>query len=199
LAQIGDNVQRKPTYICNCCGCCCEMMRAIRGFGIDNAIVTSNWIARIDTEKCTGCGECAKACPIDVIEIVKGGSSDSQDDQNGKHAVVDESLCLGCGVCYSACKFGSLGMKSRTRRVFTPENVFERVVTMCVERGKLADLVFDDPTRLSQRALLRIVRVLERASVFKAAMAVEPLKSVFLKQIVREGKRRAGRFSEVLE
>ena len=40
LAQTGDNVQRNPMYICNCCGCCCGFMDAIKRFDIRNAIVS---------------------------------------------------------------------------------------------------------------------------------------------------------------
>ncbi len=55
LAQTGDNVQHNVSYICNCCGCCCGMMTAIRRFDIKNAIVSSNWISEIDLERCSGC------------------------------------------------------------------------------------------------------------------------------------------------
>ncbi|RYD05962.1 hypothetical protein N752_06870 [Desulforamulus aquiferis] len=35
------------------------------------------------------------------------------------------------------------------RRVFTPETTFDRYIAMAIERGKLANLVFDDPGKLS--------------------------------------------------
>lgn len=69
-----------------------------------------------------------------------------------RKANCEESLCLGCGVCYSACKFGCITMKPRPRRVFTPETTFDKFVAMAIERGKLANLVFDDPDKLSHRA-----------------------------------------------
>ena len=190
LAQTGDNVQRKVAYICNCCGCCCEMMQAIKIFDIRNAIVTSNWIMEIDLSKCKGCGKCTKACPVNAIEIIQ--------ELKEKRAVCDESLCLGCGVCYSACKFGGITMKPRMQRVYTPETIFDRFVSMAIERGKLSDLIFEEPERLSHRAIVRIIHVLENSSPFKAAMSVKPLQSVFLNAVVKGLKKKTGELTKVI-
>jgi ferredoxin len=155
------------------------MMRAIRILEIRNAIVSSNWIMRLDTNQCKGCGKCVKACPISAIQLVPAR------EQGQRQADLDESLCLGCGVCYSACRSGAISMRSRPQRVFTPETVFDRVVAMAIERNKLADLLFENPERLHHRALARILGVLERTPPFKAAMAVKPLRSVFLEAFVK--------------
>lgn len=47
--------------------------------------------AVVDAEKCTACGECVEACPLEAIEI--------QDDV----AVVDEETCSDCGACADVC------------------------------------------------------------------------------------------------
>ncbi len=47
--------------------------------------------AQIDTEACTGCGDCVEACPLDAIEL--------QDEK----AVVDEETCGDCGACADVC------------------------------------------------------------------------------------------------
>ncbi|MEE8470177.1 MAG: 4Fe-4S dicluster domain-containing protein, partial [Dehalococcoidia bacterium] len=193
LAQTGDNVQRNVTYICNCCGCCCGMIDAIKTFDIRNAIVTSNWIREVDLSKCRGCGKCAKICPVDAIEIAE----EQVEGKKRRWAVCDDSLCLGCGVCYSACKFGGIIMRPRTRRVFTPESAFDRIVSMAIERGKLANILFEDRDRLSHRALGRIISLLEKAPPFKAAMAIEPLRSVFLSTMVMGAKRSSGEAGEL--
>ncbi len=194
LAQTVDNVQRKVAYICNCCGCCCGMVQAIKTFDIRNAIVTSNWISEADSSTCKGCGKCAKLCPVEAIEITQEGEGEKE----RKWAVCDETLCLGCGVCYSACKFGGITMKSRAQRVLTPETIFDRIVSMAIERGMLASLLFDEPERLSHRALGRIVSLLEKSPPFKAAMAIEPLRSAFLSSMVKGAKRRSGELGAVL-
>jgi Fe-S-cluster-containing hydrogenase component 2 len=186
LCQSGDNVQRNVTFICNCCGCCCEMVRAIKTFDFRKAITSSNWIMQVDLSNCRGCGKCAKACPLGAIVIEEEGEG----KEKRRWAVVDETLCMGCGVCYSACKFGGATMKPRAQRVFTPESTFDRIVRMAIERGKLANVAFENPEKLSHRALGRIIGVLEKTPPFKAAMAIEPLQSAFLSRAVKLAKGR---------
>jgi ferredoxin len=193
LAQTGDNVQHKVTYLCNCCGCCCGMIQAIKMFDIRNAIVSSNWIMEINLSKCKGCGTCVEVCPVNAIDI----SCEEEGDQKRKQAVLEKTLCLGCGVCYSACRLGAISMKSREQEILVPETIFDRIVSMAVERDKLADILFKEPEKLSYRALGRIIGVLEKSSPFKAAMSIKPLKSVFLNTLVKGAKKNAGEIGEV--
>ena len=64
--------------------------------------------------------------------------------------------------------------------VFTPETTFERVVAMAIERGKLVDLVLEDPERLGGRAIGLVLKALEAAPPVRAALAIRPLRSAFL-------------------
>ncbi len=141
LVQIADNILKGPTFICNCCGCCCGMLTAINGKGLTYAVHTSNFIAAAYDEDCKGCGKCVERCPINAISM----REETRDDgKRIKKAVVDEKICLGCGVCLRACNFDALAMKRRAKRTLTPETTLERILLMAIERGKLQHFLFDD-------------------------------------------------------
>jgi NAD-dependent dihydropyrimidine dehydrogenase PreA subunit len=192
LAQTADNVQEDVTYLCNCCGCCCGMMQAIRTAGITNAIVSSNWVAATDHDECRGCRSgCVDACPADAIERVDSGGQ----GRRRYWAVVDPERCLGCGVCVDACRFGARTMVPRERRVFTPATTFDRMAAMAIERGKLGDLLVDTLAGAGPHAVARVLQVLERSPVGVAVRAVEPLRSVYLRgllAVLHAGAARAG-------
>jgi len=169
------------------------MLRGIKTYNINKGVITSNWIMEVDLSKCKGCGECAKICPVDAIKIeerVKG-------NKKKRRAVRNEEVCLGCGVCSSVCKTGGATMRSRPQRVVVPETVFDQRVAMAIERGKLADMLFDDPEKLSHRALGRVISVLEKTPPFKAAMALESIQSSFLEALVKGAKKQAGGLAEL--
>jgi hypothetical protein len=54
------------------------------------------------------------------------------------------------------------------------------MVAMAIERGKLANLLAEDPESLSWKAIARVVRAVESAAPVKAALAIRPLRSAFL-------------------
>ena len=56
------------TAICNCCGCSCFALRIEELFRTPRAI-RSNYIARVDKEKCVACGKCAEVCPAGAAKL----------------------------------------------------------------------------------------------------------------------------------
>ncbi|MCT8975420.1 4Fe-4S dicluster domain-containing protein [Clostridium sp. CX1] len=180
LVQCGENVRQNVTFICNCCGCCCEAMVAARRFGMLQPVHTTNFIPQVDVNTCVGCGKCAKVCPIEAIEMVnleKGNNI-------GKKAKIKEDICLGCGVCVRSCAKKSIQLKSRDKRVITPVNSVHRSVLMAIEKGQLQNLIFDNQAFGSHRAMAAILSVILKLPPIKQAMASKQMKSVYLEKLI---------------
>jgi Pyruvate/2-oxoacid:ferredoxin oxidoreductase delta subunit len=176
LAQTGDNVRENLSYMCNCCGCCCGMMRSIKKYSIYDGIVPSNWLATVDHSKCRGCTKCAKACPAGAIDIEPTEGRGLRKNW----AVVNSDRCLGCGVCHDVCRWEARGMEERDEKAYVPVDTMERVALMAIERGKVGDLLYDNMgSRLGEIAS-SVLRVVERMPPWKFAMANEKIQSAFL-------------------
>jgi NAD-dependent dihydropyrimidine dehydrogenase PreA subunit len=93
LVHLTWNVQSGHYFICNCCGCCCGVLRSINEMGIEpSQVINSNYYARIDPDLCSACGICAdERCQVHAIE--------AGDDA---YEVVREK-CIGCGLCVTTC------------------------------------------------------------------------------------------------
>ncbi len=181
LVQFGENVREQVSFICNCCGCCCEAMLAAKRFAVLNPIATTGFLPEIDGENCSGCGMCVEACPVEAMGIVSAG--DPQKPKRRK-ARVNEDLCLGCGVCIRQCRTGAAKLKSRARRVVTPVNMAHRTVLMAIERGKLQELIFDNRALFSHRAMAAILGAILKLPLVKQAMASQQMKSRYLEQLL---------------
>lgn len=173
LVQFGENVQRKVNFICNCCGCCCEAMLAIQRFGLLRPI-HSNFIARVDTDNCIGCGRCGEVCPVQAINMVNAGGP----------AAIDSSMCLGCGVCIRNCPAASIELDNRFERVLTPVDTVRRTVLMAIERGTLQHLIFDKHVLYSHRALAAVLGVILRLEPIKKALATRLLQSRYINALL---------------
>jgi NAD-dependent dihydropyrimidine dehydrogenase PreA subunit len=91
LVHTVSNVIKGVGYVCNCCGCCCGIIRGINDFGIENSVAQANYFAVIDPDECLGCGTCAERCQVHAISEKDGVS------------VVDRKRCIGCGLCATGC------------------------------------------------------------------------------------------------
>ena len=114
LVHCTYNVQRGPFFVCNCCSCCCGFLRAVNEHGAPYMLARSNYVAEIDLDECSECGDCAQErCPVGAIS-------------NGVEGYgVDRERCIGCGVCAMGCEYDSirLVLRPEDERQTPPGNV----------------------------------------------------------------------------
>lgn len=108
LVHSTSNTQSGIWYICNCCTCCCGILRGIAGLGIRNALAHSAFRVQVDENACRGCGACGERCPFGALALV--------DDV----ARVDGDRCAGCGLCVSSCPSDALSLRRRAKEESTP-------------------------------------------------------------------------------
>jgi len=111
LVHLTWNVKNGHYFICNCCGCCCGVLRGINELGINAAdVINSYYYAQIDADACIQCGLCAdQRCQVNAIE--EGEKS---------YRVVKEK-CIGCGLCVTTCPSEAIHlMKKEDNQIDAP-------------------------------------------------------------------------------
>lgn len=101
LVHSVSNVINGLHYICNCCGCCCGVLRGITEWGIENSMARANYEAIVTPEDCIGCEVCLDRCQVSAINMVDG------------IAVIDRDKCLGCGLCVTTCASEAIKLAPR--------------------------------------------------------------------------------------
>jgi Pyruvate/2-oxoacid:ferredoxin oxidoreductase delta subunit len=188
LVHICDNVQNRPTFICQCCGCCCEILNAFKKFKVFGSTFSSNFMATPDESKCTGCRKCERACPVDAISKVEKPRT-----VNGKKyrwvVKVDEEICLGCGVCAMQCEFDSMKMTPRPQRRIAPESTVARVMTMALEQGKLHNFTAEMGEGAMAQFMGVVAGAVLRLPPAKQLLARDAFKSRFINYVINRARR----------
>ncbi len=185
LVQCGENVRQGVSFICNCCGCCCEAMIAARKFGMLHPVQTTGYIPKINDNSCNQCGKCIKACPIEAIDILIEKSIEGEKEKRIK---INEEVCLGCGVCVRSCPSKSILLKGRKEKIITPVNSVHRIVSMAIEKGQLQDLIFDNQALGSHRAMAAVLSTILKLPPIKQVMASKQIKSIYLEKLISKSK-----------
>ena len=124
LVHFVDNAREGVKHNCNCCGCACWNLGAIKRRLVPRDIIIATYFIRKTAhEKCTGCGECIEICPVDAVRVENNVS------------IVDEDWCVGCGVCILKCANSAITLVRRTdspAKGFrgTPHSKFKKTALM---------------------------------------------------------------------
>jgi Pyruvate/2-oxoacid:ferredoxin oxidoreductase delta subunit len=178
LVQIADNVQNRPTFVCNCCGCCCEQLHGVSAYGLD-AVNPSGFVPRHDEAACSGCSRCARACPVGAIAMQPRRDPGKQKNALSPH--LDHDRCIGCGVCAGACHKDAMEMARDGVRPRVPLNSVEKAVRQALERNQLADLLFDAGDGLGSRFLHLAVKAVTSLPPAQRVLAHEQVRSRFVR------------------
>jgi electron transport complex protein RnfB len=100
-----------PHFFCSCCGCCCVVLAGLKRFPRPIDFVSTNYLAEINSELCSGCGKCIDRCQMDAIKLVK------------EIAKVNWKRCIGCGNCVAICPESAILLKSKEEEINPPSTM----------------------------------------------------------------------------
>ena len=134
LTHITDNIRYKPSFICNCCSCCCELLGGVQQ-GFPMGVAKTNYTLAIDEGTCVGCGLCKKACNVIALEFYE-----VEGKKHKKQMRMIEDNCLGCGACISACPTKSMSLVPAIHPEI-PEKKKDLMVQILKEKKRLTPFV----------------------------------------------------------
>lgn len=154
LTHITDNIREQPSFLCNCCRCCCELLAGVQ-MGFNEGIAKTPFLAAVDPERCDYCGACLRACNAKCIGLASESRTRPKDR---RWAAVNPEVCLGCGACLHACERGALSLKPRAKRPRPPRDrngLFARILW---DKGRLLPFLAEGLGRRLGRGLGRMRR-----------------------------------------
>ena len=178
LVQIADNVKNQPSYICNCCGCCCGQLQSINQYDLQGVNPSGFQPVCADAD-CNGCARCSKSCPVAAIAMTPVRREGQI--QNEMRPAMDPDRCIGCGVCATSCSRGALKMEAGGHSRHIPANAIERSLRTVIENGRLGYFLFDEGAGRGHKFLNRVCRALNDLPGAQKILASEQVSSRFLR------------------
>jgi len=130
LVHTTNNSQDRLNFLCNCCTCCCTILRGLTHLNNPNAFAKSRWKAEVDADLCTGCGICEdNRCPMSAVKVVEGVAS------------VDIDRCIGCGLCTTTCDAAAIRMVPRVQATEPPRTASDMGIKVATEKGRIDDFL----------------------------------------------------------
>lgn len=119
---------QNPNYICACCGCCCAVLRNLNRHPQPGLIASSPYIAVLDPDICSGCGDCLERCQMNALSLPNGA------------AELNQARCIGCGLCVGACSTDALTLerKPEAQQASIPIDGMAANMQLAQARGKMS-------------------------------------------------------------
>jgi NAD-dependent dihydropyrimidine dehydrogenase PreA subunit/DNA-binding MarR family transcriptional regulator len=124
LIATSSNTRDRIDFICNCCTCCCGILRGVSKYNAPVRSISSNYEAVIDSDACIGCGECVEKCQMGAITL------------DGDTARLNAERCIGCGVCAYHCAAKAISLVTRPDFLEPPRSFRELMMRQAQARMK---------------------------------------------------------------
>jgi ferredoxin len=117
---------QNPMGLCNCCGDCCGVLRALNRHPKPATITFSNYYADVDQEQCLACAVCLDRCQMQALTLNDEGL-----------ARINRDRCIGCGLCVTVCPSEALRLipKPSDQLRVPPASSAEQMTRLAQKRG----------------------------------------------------------------
>lgn len=109
LVHMTENTAGRSNMLCNCCSCCCQLLRFAKDEKAKGVLAPSRFKAQVDAALCTSCGMCVEICPVEAVAL-----------NNDDIAEVSAAACIGCGLCATACPVEAIALLEVRPKEFIP-------------------------------------------------------------------------------